>query len=185
MPALVPRLCARRPSCRRSPPLAAAPAAGAVGALASWLDQGGSVDSVDREQGSLLHAAARADQVECCRVRPCSRLKQAGGPPPSCRLLWLLRLPSAGLLSAADSLEGGGARSVAAAGQCRCRLAGRPLQLLIRSGAKVDAGTPERGTPLHDAAAAGAGNAATLLLSRWAGAAEARAHAGGCGWVGR
>lgn len=37
-------------------------------------------------------------------------------------------------------------------------------QLLITSGAMLDLATPERGTPLHEAAACGAGNAVTVLL---------------------
>ena len=76
---------------RRCPPTTLAPPpalpwprhAGAVGPLVQWLDSpGSSVDAVDpvKGRGSLLHAAAAADQAECIKV--------GGRPPPllSCAL---------------------------------------------------------------------------------------------------
>lgn len=60
---------------------AAAGCAGAAAGLAKWLDSGGRVDAVDtaRHRGSLLHAAARADQVDCIKVRALRGGSRSGG----------------------------------------------------------------------------------------------------------
>lgn len=86
--------------------------AGSTGALSHWLDSGGAVDAVDTQhgRGALLHAAARADQVDALKVgaaRP--RPAGCGGGAGSCPLH----------LSACDALgSAAAARPHAAAPAC-------------------------------------------------------------------
>ena len=60
--------------------------AGSIAALAQWIDSGGSVDAIDtaKGRGTLLHAAARSDQVESIKV--------GGGAGPACTVFCPSRL---------------------------------------------------------------------------------------------
>ena len=149
------------------------------------------MDAVDpvKGRGSLLHAAAAADQAECVKVGvqltplPHLALHCLGRLWPTCKctrkLVGAAAKPALGALRGHCSCAGASVIPGAASGHFAsiphrpaCTTLNLPccpypgVQLLLKSGADVDLSVEGLGTALHAAAAAGAGNAVTLLLAK-------------------